>query len=110
VLYAYEVCGACETLEYDIDRVAVSDFVAPAWFESFRQANSTQFDFKEQIKGPFKLLSGGYIGTYKVESGSGRQQVTAEGTKNRARVRPAVGSRCERRRIQRSHWIRSSAV
>src|SRR5277367_5245119 len=38
-LYAYEVCDACEddSFSYPINSVQVSDFVYPAWFESFRE-------------------------------------------------------------------------
>src|SRR2546425_3268010 len=45
-LYAYEVCDACEADEfgYKIDSTLVSDFVYPAWFESFRKRGSTPFD------------------------------------------------------------------
>ncbi|WP_374349537.1 hypothetical protein, partial [Chitinimonas sp.] len=43
-LYAYEVCDACEgdDYAYKIDGVLVSDFVYPAWFESFRKKGSTR--------------------------------------------------------------------
>lgn len=60
-LYAYEVCDACEADEfaYDIDGSLVSDFVYPAWFESYRQSDSTKFDFQDQIKTPFELLRKG---------------------------------------------------
>jgi len=46
VLYAYEVCDACETdnLGYKVDNILVSDFVFPSWFENFRTPGSTQFD------------------------------------------------------------------
>jgi hypothetical protein len=79
-LYAYEVCDACEADEfgYSIEGVMVSDFVYPAWFESFRKKGSTRFDHREKIQEPFGLLRGGYIGVYEVKSGSGWTQVTAE--------------------------------
>src|SRR5215470_4975351 len=49
-IYAYEVCDACEADNYGyaIDGTMVSDFVYPAWFESFRAASSTQFDKQNQ--------------------------------------------------------------
>src|ERR1700733_14784971 len=51
VLYAYEVCDACEddSLGYQIDNVLMSDFVYPSWFESFRTEGSTQFAKMNQI-------------------------------------------------------------
>lgn len=108
-LYAYEVCDACEADEfgYSIDGVLVSDFVFPAWFESFRQEGSTQFDQQKQIQKPFDLLKGGYIGVFDVNSGTGWHQVTAKGAPLEYRNRPRVGSRRERRRTPRSHWLRS---
>jgi len=109
VLYAYEVCDACEDEQfaYTIDGVKVSDFVTPAWFESFRK--NGPFDFKNHIEKPFHLLTGGYIGIYDVTSGSGWQQLNASQHRN-DRSRPRVGSRRERRRTSRAGWVPSSAV
>jgi len=97
-LYAYEVCDACEAdkFGYNINGVLVSDFVYPSWFESF-QKQGAQFDFTKNIKQPFQLLSGGYIGVYDVTAGSGWKQITAD--KSNFRSRPPVGSRRERRSI-----------
>ena len=118
LLYAYEVCDACENDQfgYDIDGSLVSDFVYPAWFESFRQPGSTQFDYQKKISKPFELLPGGYIGVFDVTAGNGWQQIIAPekpGTRGRpvgSEVRPHIGSRRERRRILRSHWIRSRPI
>lgn len=108
-LYAYEVCDACEADEYayQINGVLVSDFVFPSWFESFR-ASGTQFDFQQKISAPLQLLSGGYIGVYDVQSGSGWTQLTAQGTAARYQARARVGSRRERRRLMRDQWMRSA--
>src|SRR5271168_2898153 len=67
-LFAYEVCDACEddSLGYKINNILVSDFVYPAWFESFREKGSTQFDRGNQIQSPLELLAGGYIGVFSV--------------------------------------------
>ncbi len=111
-LYAYEVCDACEDDQfgYTIDGVLVSDFVYPAWFESFRKKNSTQFDFKNHISEPLQLIKGGYIGYFDVASGSGWQQLTAKGAPLDYRARPRVGSRRERRRTLRNLWQASNVV
>ncbi|MBI3447427.1 MAG: hypothetical protein HY049_00700 [Acidobacteria bacterium] len=107
-LYAYEVCDACEAepFGYKINGVLVSDFVYPAWFESFRKTG-TQFDHTKKISKPFKLVKGGYIGVYDVRSGSGWTQVTAE--KINYRSRPPVGSRRERRNVPMAQRIASTA-
>src|SRR5262249_45599269 len=108
-LYAYEVCDACEAdnLGYDINGTLVSDFVFPAWFETFRKPGSTQFDFGKHIDRPLQLLAGGYIGVFDIRSGSGWHQITAEGQPFRYDMRPRLGSRRERRRTPREHWLNS---
>jgi hypothetical protein len=109
ILYAYEVCDACEAdnFGYDINGVTVSDFVYPAWFETFRQPGSTQFDYQKLINQPFQLLAGGYIAVFNVTAGTGWSQITAEGVPYRFDMRPRLGSRRERRRTPRHHWLRS---
>jgi len=112
VLYAYEVCDPCEADQYGykIDDTTVSDFVLPAWFESFWPPGSAEFDYQNQIQRPFELLPGGYIGVYAIYSGSGWQQLTAQATDAALHgVRAHVGSRRERRRTARSQWQRSTA-
>lgn len=110
ILYAYEVCDACEAdkFGYKINATLVSDFVYPAWFESFRKKGSTQFDYGKDIKKPFELLPGGYIGVFDVKSGSGWHQITAERGPYRYEMRPRVGSRRERRRTPRDQWLKSN--
>jgi hypothetical protein len=106
-LYAYEVCDACEddSFGYQINNVTMSDFVYPAWFESFRPEASTQFDRMNRIQKPLQLLAGGYIGVFSVTDGSGWQQQTAEKTPTNLRYRGHVGSRRERRAVSRNQWI-----
>ncbi|MGA1988831.1 MAG: hypothetical protein ABSG72_21360 [Candidatus Sulfotelmatobacter sp.] len=108
-LYAYEVCDACEddSFGYQINNILVSDFVYPAWFESFRAQGSTQFDHQNQIQKPLDLLAGGYIGVFSVSDGSGWQQQTAEKIPLNTRQRGHVGSRRERRAVSRNQWLPS---
>ena len=110
-LYAYEVCDACEadTNGYKIGDVLVSDFVFPSWFEDFRAQGSTQFDQSNNIKAPFQLLAGGYIGVFDVNSGSGWHQVTNEKRPTSTLLRGNVGSRRERRATPRYQWLHSLA-
>jgi hypothetical protein len=109
ILYAYEVCDACEddSLGYQIDNVLVSDFVFPSWFESFRGEGSTQFDRMNKIQNPFQLLTGGYIGIFNVNSGSGWLQQTADKRPANVLHRRAVGTRRERRSIPHELWVNS---
>jgi hypothetical protein len=111
VLYAYEVCDACEAdaLGYDIDGVTVSDFVYPAWFEPGRKAG-TQFDYGKHLKKPVPALAaGGYIGAFDVTSGSGWSQITAQKEPLTYQMRAKVGTRRERRRTPRDQWLKSQA-
>lgn len=109
-LYAKEACDACEDDQfgYAIDRVMVSDFVFPAWFEGWRAVDSTKFDHRNAITAPFQLLPGGYIGFMSV-TGGGWQQATADHAP-RAQYRVHVGSRRERRVLQKHFWRPSTAV
>jgi hypothetical protein len=109
ILYAYEVCDACEddSVGYQVDNVLVSDFVYPSWFESFRTEGSTQFDRMNRIQTPFQLLVNGYIGIFNVISGSGWQQQTSEKRPANLLNRGAVGTRRERRSIPHELWINS---
>lgn len=113
IIYAYEVCDACEADEfgYDVGGTFVSDFVYPAWFETSRPAGSTQFDQGNQLQGPLpKLLRGGYIGAFDVTSGTGWHQVKADVRVARSEFRPRVGSRRERRATPRDQWITSKVA
>jgi len=109
VLYAYEVCDACEddSLGYQIDNILVSDFVYPTWFEDFRAEGSTQFDRMNKIQTPFQLLVNGYIGIFNVTAGSGWQQKTAEKRSTNMLHRGAVGTRRERRTVPHDQWVNS---
>jgi len=108
ILYAYEVCDACEddSLAYKIDNVLVSNFVYPAWFESFRAEDSTQFDRMHKIHHPFELMAGGYIGIFNVTTGSGWTQKTDQRPTNLLH-RGAVGTRRERRTVPHDQWVNS---
>jgi hypothetical protein len=112
-LYAYESCDACEADQYayEIDSIPVSDFVFPTWFDpTARDRGETKFDQQGQIKQPFELLPGGYIGMMDLTSPQGWQQITAEGEPDDDPLqRPRVGSRRERRRTPLSAWKSSKS-
>jgi hypothetical protein len=58
--YAYEMCDAVEDEEYAIDGISVSDFVYPAFFESWHKPGSVQFDHLKKVSRPFQTLQNGY--------------------------------------------------
>ncbi len=109
VIYAYEVCDACEpdNFGYLIDNVLVSDFLYPTWFELFHQPGKTKFDHCNHIQKPFEVLAGGYIGIFNVSSGAGWQQATLEGDRLQWQTRAPIGSRRERRNTPRTNWLKN---
>lgn len=112
MLYAYEVCDACEADQfgYKINGTLVSDFVYPSWFEAFRKKGSTQFDYRNRVKAPLQLLPGGYISVFDVKSGGGWVQLYGQATQRKYAMRPRLGSRRERRRTPREQWMASRVV
>ncbi|MGY4319737.1 hypothetical protein [Bradyrhizobium sp. JR3.5] len=58
--YAYEMCDAVEGEEYEIDNIAVSNFVYPSFFEAWRQPRSVRFDHLNKVSQPFEILQNGY--------------------------------------------------
>ncbi len=114
VIYAYEVCDACEAdpLAYDIDGMKVTDFVYPTWFESLGVGGGVQFDYQKRITKPFQILPGGYIAAFDVTSGSGWKQLTASahGMKSIELEEGGmrVDSRVARRMKPRKEWRRSN--
>ncbi len=107
--YAYEVCDPCEAdnIGYQIDTTLVSDFVFPAWFEAYHLPGSTQFDRQNKITAPFQIAPGGYALVYDVSTGTGFHQIFGGDEPTSSYQRPRVGSRRERRILQRAQWLRS---
>lgn len=58
--YAYEMCDAVEEEVYAINGIEVSDFVYPAFFESWHKPRAAQFDHLRKVKRPFQTLKNGY--------------------------------------------------
>jgi hypothetical protein len=114
IMYAYEVCDACESDAYGYPivipngkAVLVSDFVLPTWFQP---GSNGPFDFKGHVPSPLALLPDGYISELNLSSGDGWTQVTGRFT-SAARKKlsvPVVGSRRDRRKIGRMRWMRST--
>lgn len=58
VLFLVEVCDPCETVEYTISGVQVSDFVTP---EFYHRCESGPYSFMQSVAQPLQVLPGGYI-------------------------------------------------
>lgn len=111
IFWATEVCDPCEAdeLGYRIDDVLVSDFITPNWYAP-QYTHGTKVDFCGHLHTPFEIAKGGYAQHF--QPGSGWKQITNHGIGQVAistRHRAPVGSRRERRRIERSEWCVSTS-
>lgn len=61
---ALEIADPVQEDSYAIDGVPVSDFVYPAWFQSFRAAGATRFSHLGTVDRPFQLAPGGYVSVF----------------------------------------------
>lgn len=62
-MWAYEVCDAVEDETFKVNGIAMSDFLYPAYFETFRldRPRSAQYDYLKRVKRPFQILKDGYM-------------------------------------------------
>jgi hypothetical protein len=60
VRYLLEVCDPCEVFHYEIDGIAVSDFVTPDYYRA-DAAPGTAFDFLRRLRRPLEVPRGGYL-------------------------------------------------
>jgi hypothetical protein len=59
--YAYEVCDAVEEEWFPVNRIPMSNFVYPIYFElSSRKLKSARFDHMNKVNRPFQILWNGY--------------------------------------------------
>jgi hypothetical protein len=92
-VYGLEVCDAVEAQTYVVGGVNVSDFLYPAWFESFHPAGSTKFNHLGNVQEPFQLTAGGYV-SYARVGGFSQQFGSMEA---QAKFNPARKHRAVRR-------------
>jgi hypothetical protein len=59
--YAYEMSDPVEEDTFEVDGIAMSNFVHPAWFEPFKHPPGTKFDHLGLLKKPFSMTKGGYV-------------------------------------------------
>ena len=104
-LYAYEVCDPVQDDRYGyfVDRVRVSNFVYPAWFEQFPQHRATRFDHQGSCTRGFQVLAGGYASATHTHWERGWHDVGP----SRGKPGASLGSRRARRRTPRSAWRKS---
>ena len=64
-MYAYEGADPVEETTFLVNGIAMSNFVYPAYFETFHKRRSVQFDHMKKVKEPFEILPGGYQTVFK---------------------------------------------
>jgi hypothetical protein len=93
--YAYESADPVEESFFSLDRFDMTDFVYPSYFEGFRKAGSTQFDYLRKVNRPFQLLAGGYQIVFK--NGKETQIYGSKAKAKRFRKEDRLGHRSESR-------------
>jgi hypothetical protein len=58
---ANDVTQPCGPASYDVDGVAVSDFVYPAWFDATRVPDGARIDHLGRMERPLQILPGGSV-------------------------------------------------
>jgi hypothetical protein len=96
-MYAYESADPVETLSFEVNGVAMSDFVYPSFFEGFRKRGSTRFDHMNKVKKPFEILPGGYQIIFKEGEWS---QIFGPAAKNRRVPREDARREARGRRLR----------
>jgi hypothetical protein len=64
-IYSYESADPVEEVTFDVNEIPMSDFVYPAYFESFHKTDSVRFDHARKVRRPFQILAGGYQQVFK---------------------------------------------
>ncbi len=96
-----EVCDPCELDTYLLGGVPVSDFVTPAWFGMI--APAPPYDRLRLIGAPFALRPGGSL--FRPGGGPGPQRAFAAEAPAPYEMRIGLGSRGDKRRTPREHWL-----
>jgi len=95
LVYEYETADPVEELTFSVNRIPMTNFVYPAYFESFHKPGSVRFDHLEKISKPFEIHAGGYLGVF--ENGKWRQVFGSAAKKKRFAREDRRGHRSERR-------------
>jgi len=95
-MYAYESADPVEALSFNVNRIPMSDFVYPAYFEDFHKPGSVKFDHLGQVSKPFQVLKGGYQILFK--SGKWTQVFASEAKKKHFKKEDRRGHRSEQRK------------
>jgi hypothetical protein len=91
-----ELCDAVEAQSYEINGVAMSNFVLPAFFDTTTQhPPGTKFDYLGKLMAPMQIADGGYLSIRDPVAGTGWGQVFGERVPMHKMI-PPPGSRRDR--------------
>jgi len=94
-VYGYEAADPVEDLSFPVNGIPMTNFVYPAYFESFHKPGTVQFDHLKEIRRPFQIHKGGYQGIY--EDGKWRQEFGSHPKRQRVEKEDRRGRRHEKR-------------
>jgi len=94
--YDYECADPVEDESFPVNGIPMSDFVYPAYFESFRRPKSVRFDHMNLVTKPFQILKGGYQVVMK--NGKDTEKFGSKAKEKRFRKEDRRGHRSETRR------------
>ncbi|HYS77852.1 MAG TPA: hypothetical protein VEO94_03375 [Candidatus Dormibacteraeota bacterium] len=99
VIYAYESADPVEALSFRVSGIPMTDFVYPAYFETFHRPGSVTFDRLDKVRRPFQILAGGYQIVFK--NGKWSQVFGSAAKKRRFAREDRRGHRSEQRVAKR---------
>ena len=94
--YAYEISDPVEEDTFSVDRIRMSNFVYPSWFEPFKHPPGTKFDHLGLLKKPFSMTKGGYVTVKK--KGKVTEEFGSKAKEKRFAKEDRVGHRSEYRK------------
>ena len=98
-VYAYESADPVEALSFKVNGIPMTDFVYPAYFETFHKAGSVRFDRMDKVGKPFQILAGGYQIVFK--NGKWSQVFGSAAKKRRFAREDRRGHRSAQRKVRR---------
>jgi hypothetical protein len=102
-IYSYESADPVEEVTFKVNGIPMSDFVYPAYFETFHKPRSVRFDHSRKVRRPFQILHGGYQQIFK--RGQWKEIYGSPAKKKRFAREDRRGHRTQqrtKRRLQRS--------
>jgi len=104
--YAYESADPVEETHFQVDGIPMSNFVHPAYFQTFHQRGTVSFDHLGKVRKPFQPHSGGYQIVFK--NGKWRHAFGSASKAKRFAREDRRGHRSEQRHRSRTSRLKRS--